>query len=123
MSPLRVSRFTLPMVFLTSAATAQSAATTAVPDLTSASASQLLRLLPDGEEKRRFILDCTGCHAFDARIAAPAGRARTAIQWDSSTHRMLSYAGARTSFPVISAAREPASTSQWLARWITDSSL
>jgi streptogramin lyase len=123
MSPLRVSRFALPMAFLTSAATAQSAATTAVRDLTSASASQLLRLLPDGEEKRRFILDCTGCHTFDARIAAPGGRARTSAQWDSAAHRMLRHAGATTSFPVIAAARAPASTAQWLARWITDSSL
>ena len=45
------------------------------------------------------------------------------MQWDSATHRMLGYAGATTNFPVISAAREPASTAQWLARWITDSSL
>jgi virginiamycin B lyase len=36
---------------------------------------------------------------------------------------MLSYAGATSGFPVISAAREPASTAEWLARWITDSSL
>ncbi len=123
MKPLRASGLALPIVVLATAASAQSTATTAGPDLASASASQLLRLLPDGEEKRRFILDCTGCHAFDARIAAPNGRARTAAQWDSATHRMLSYAGARTSFPVISAAREPASTAQWLARWMTDSSL
>lgn len=123
MNTLRALPIALPFALLASVASAQSAPTTAVPDLASASASQLLRLLPDGEEKRRFILDCTGCHAFDARVAAPGGRARTAMQWDSVTHRMLSYAGARTSFPVISAAREPASTSQWLARWITDSSL
>lgn len=123
MNSLRASRFALAIVVLASAASAQSAPTTATLDLTSASASQLLRLLPDGEEKRRFILDCTGCHAFDARIAAPNGRSRTVVQWDSATHRMLGYAGARTSFPVISAARKPASTAQWLARWITDSSL
>ena len=36
---------------------------------------------------------------------------------------MLTYAGATSNFPVISAAREPASTAQWLARWITDASL
>ncbi len=56
-------------------------------------------------------------------MAAPGGRARTVAQWDSATHRMLGYAGARTNFPVISAAREPAPTAQWLARWITDASL
>ena len=122
MNPFRVSGLAL-LAFITSAASAQSRGSTVMPDLASASASQLLRLLPDGEEKRRFILDCTGCHAFDARIAAPDGRARTGAQWDSATHRMLTYAGARTGFPVISAAREPAPTAQWLARWITDSSL
>jgi streptogramin lyase len=122
MKPLRASSFLL-IPLIASVTSAQSRASTTVPDLASASASQLLRLLPEGEEKRRFILDCTGCHAFDARIAAPNGRARTAAQWDSATHRMLSYAGARTGFPVISAAREPAATAQWLARWISDSSL
>jgi streptogramin lyase len=123
MNSLRVSRIALPVALIASVASAQSTASPPASDPASASASQLLRLLPDGEEKRRFILDCTGCHAFDARIAEPSGRARTAAQWDSATHRMLSYAGARTSFPVISAAREPAPTAQWLARWITDSSL
>jgi streptogramin lyase len=123
MNPLRVSRYALPLGLLATAASAQSVTTPTLPDLASASASELLRLLPDGEEKRRFILDCTGCHTFDARVAAPNGRARRAVQWDSATHRMLSYAGARTNFPVISAAREPAATAQWLARWITDSSL
>ena len=93
------------------------------PDLSTATAAQLLQLLPDGEEKRRFILDCAGCHTFDARIAASASRARTTAQWDSATHRMLSYAGATSGFPVISAAREPAPTAVWLARWITDSAL
>ena len=122
MNPFRASGLTL-LALINAAASGQSRASTATPDLASASASQRLRLLPDGEEKRRFILDCTGCHAFDARIAAPNGRARTAAQWDSATHRMLTYAGARTGFPVISAAREPAPTAQWLARWITDSSL
>ena len=123
MTPLRVPRFALAIVALASSASAQSAVTPPGRDLSSASASQLLRLLPDGEEKRRFILDCTGCHAFDARIAAPNGRARSSAQWDSATHRMLTYAGARSNFPVISAAREPASTATWLSQWITDPSL
>lgn len=124
MPPLRVARLALPAsLILASTASTQSAAPPAGRDLSTASASQLLRLLPDGDEKRRFVLDCTGCHTFDARIAAPAGRARTSVQWDSATHRMLQYAGATSNFPVISAAREPASTAQWLARWVTDASL
>ena len=123
MNSFRVSRSALATVILASSALAQSAATPPARDLSAASASKLLQLLPDGEEKRRFILDCTGCHTFDARIAAPNGRARTSVQWDSATHRMLTYAGARSNFPVISAAREPASTARWLAQWITDASL
>ena len=123
MKPLRVPRFALSIALLASTVSAQSAPTAAGADLSVARASQLLGLLPDGEQKRRFILDCTGCHAFDARIAAPAAHARTAAQWDSAVHRMLEYAGATTGFPVISAARNPATTAQWLAQWITDSSL
>jgi streptogramin lyase len=123
---MNLSRFALPALpalLLASAVSGQSAPTPAVSDLSAASASQLLNLLPDGEEKRRFVLDCTGCHPFDARTAAPGNRARTRVQWDSAAQRMLSYAGATTSFPVISAAREPATTAEWLARWVTDSSL
>jgi streptogramin lyase len=124
MSPFRAARFALlAPLLLPPIAFPQHTTTSTGRDLSSASASQLLRLLPDGEEKRRFILDCTGCHTFDARIAAPSGRARTIAQWDSATHRMLQYAGATSNFPVISAARDPASTAEWLARWITDASL
>jgi virginiamycin B lyase len=122
MIPLRIARFPLLAVLLGSPSFAQSAGT-APSRIGAAKAAQLLQLLPNGEEKRRFILDCTGCHAFDARIAAPAGRARSIAQWDSAVHRMLQYAGATTGFPVIAAAREPASTAQWLSRWINDSSL
>ena len=120
-SPLRAP---IRAALLTPAAGAQhTAAPAAARDLSTATASQLLQLLPDGEEKRRFILDCTGCHTFDPRTAAPAGRARTRAQWDTATHRMLGYAGATSNFPVIAAAREPAPTAEWLARWITDASL
>lgn len=80
------------------------------------SSAAWLSLLPEGEEKRRFVLDCTGCHQFDERIAFPAGRARTHEEWDTAVKRMLGYAGARTGFPVISAHRDTAATAAWLAR-------
>lgn len=80
------------------------------------SSAAWLALLPEGEEKRRFVLDCTGCHQFDERIARPAGRARTQEEWDAAVKRMLGYAGARTGFPVISAHRDTAATAAWLAR-------
>ncbi|HEX5963586.1 MAG TPA: hypothetical protein VFY42_07655, partial [Gemmatimonadales bacterium] len=35
-----------------------------------------LSRLPDGETKRKFILDCTGCHQFDEKIARVNGRPR-----------------------------------------------
>ena len=88
-----------------------------------ASSANYLAMLPDGETKRRFILDCTGCHQFDARIATPSGRARTEAQWREAVARMLSYAGARTNFPIISASRDPDSTAAWLAKHVIDQPL
>ena len=38
-----------------------------------APSSAYLSLLPDGETKRRFILDCAGCHPFDGTIVRRAG--------------------------------------------------
>jgi streptogramin lyase len=78
--------------------------------------SAWLSLLPDGEAKRKFILDCTGCHQFDDRIARPGGTPRTEAQWTEAVGRMLGYAGATTSFPVIAADRDPKATAAWLAR-------
>jgi virginiamycin B lyase len=78
-----------------------------------------LSLLPDGEEKRRFILDCTGCHQLDERIARIQGRARTEEEWRAAISRMLGYAGATTGFPVISAGRDPATTAAWLHRHLS----
>ncbi len=74
-----------------------------------------LNLLPDGETKRRFMLDCTGCHQFDARMTRPAGKPRTESEWRTAVARMLGYAGPTTGFPVISAAQVPAATARWLA--------
>lgn len=82
----------------------------------SLSSAEVLSLLPDGAEKRRLVLDCTGCHQFDARVAYPGGRARTEAEWEEAVARMLGYAGATTGFPVISAARDPKATAAWLAR-------
>lgn len=81
-----------------------------------APSSAWLSQLPDGETKRKFILDCTGCHQFDERIARSAGRPRTEKEWSEAVTRMLGYAGARTSFPVISIDRDPQGTASWLAK-------
>lgn len=78
--------------------------------------SAWLSLLPDGEAKRKFILDCTGCHQFDEKLARPQGKPRTEAQWVEAVTRMLGYAGASTSFPVIAADRDPNATAAWLAK-------
>ncbi|HYD54289.1 MAG TPA: hypothetical protein VEA99_16760 [Gemmatimonadaceae bacterium] len=80
------------------------------------SSARWLALLPDGEEKRRFVLDCTGCHQFDARIARTNGRPRTRDEWETAIRRMLGFAGATTSFPVIAEGRDAAATAVWLER-------
>jgi virginiamycin B lyase len=77
--------------------------------------SDRLASLPDGETKRRFILDCTGCHQFGEAVTDVEGRPRTRAEWKAAVERMLSFAGARTSFPIISPERDPAATAEWLA--------
>ena len=78
--------------------------------------SAWLSRLPDGDLKRKFILDCTGCHQFDEKIARPQGTPRTEGQWAEAVTRMLGYAGATTSFPVIAADRDAKATATWLAK-------
>jgi virginiamycin B lyase len=83
-------------------------------DTAGPTSSAVLALLPEGEEKRRFVLDCTGCHQMDARTAFPGGQARSRESWEEAIRRMLRYAGADTGFPVIAAGRDPAATAAWL---------
>jgi streptogramin lyase len=75
-----------------------------------------LGLLADGEEKRRFILDCTGCHQLDDQVVRPGGAQRNATQFNEKIEQMLSFAGSTTGFPVIGHGRNAATTSAWLAR-------
>lgn len=91
----------------------------ASPD-SSAGSSAWLGLLPDGEAKRRFILDCTGCHVFDETRALVQGRPRTRAEWADAITRMLEYAGPTSSFPVISRAVDPTQLSAWLANALGD---
>jgi virginiamycin B lyase len=77
--------------------------------------SDWLRRLPDGEAKRRFILDCTGCHQIDDQVARPGDRPRTQAEFAERITQMLSFAGSTTSFPVIAHGRDVATTSAWLA--------
>jgi virginiamycin B lyase len=80
--------------------------------------SAWLARLPDGEAKRKFILDCTGCHQFDEKIARSGGRPRSEAQWVEAVTRMLGYAGATTAFPVIATDRDARATAAWLVRYL-----
>ena len=103
------------MIALTLAAALGAALAAGPGDPPTRSAGWLARL-PDGETKRKFLLDCTGCHQFDERIARPGGKPRSEVGWVEAVTRMLGYAGATTSFPVIAADRDPRATAAWLAR-------
>ena len=76
--------------------------------------SAWLSQLPDGPEKRQFIIDCTGCHQFDVVRTLPGGHARTEAEWAEAVRRMLGFAGPSSGFPVISAAQTPEKTAAWL---------
>ncbi len=87
-----------------------------------ARSSDWLGRLPDGEGKRRFILDCTGCHQFDSVVVLPEGRPRTEAEWVEAVERMLGFAGATSAFPVISSARDPAATARYLVQTLGEGS-
>lgn len=74
-----------------------------------------LGALGDSVEKRKFVLDCTGCHQIDAVHMLKDGRPRSVQQWTADIDRMLSFAGASTGFPVIAADRNSAETAFWLS--------
>lgn len=78
-----------------------------------------LSLLPDGVEKRQFILDCTNCHVVDRRFAFAADTPRSRAGWTAAVDRMLSYAGAHTAFPVMTVGRDAAATADWVVAHFT----
>jgi virginiamycin B lyase len=79
-------------------------------------ASMFLTRLPDGETKRQFILDCTGCHQFDLKIAGKDGHPKSRDDWVARTDQMLMFAGAQSNFPIMSAGRDSEATADWLTR-------
>ena len=101
-------------------AAARSASVTPTPPAgdqadTARTSADWLATLPDGAQKRQFIIDCTGCHQLTDQHLLPNGRRRTGAEWAEIVTRMLRFAGPTTPFPVISAAQTPERTSQWLA--------
>jgi streptogramin lyase len=111
------------MFALTGCGTRQSPAsassTAGGPSPSPPTSAEWLALLPDGVEKRRFMLDCTGCHQLDDRTARVNGRPRARDDWRTVVARMITYAGASTQFPVISAYRNADATADWLSRHLT----
>lgn len=81
----------------------------------SPTSSAVLALLPDGVEKRGFLLDCTGCHPMDVARAFPNGRGRTRDEWGAIVTRMIEFAGYGSGFPIMSAARDADRTADFLA--------
>ena len=78
-----------------------------------------LALLPEGERKRQFIVDCTGCHQLDDRHAMPGGVPRSAAAWEEAIERMVKRSGPTTRFPVISSSLDAAPTAKWLAEHLS----
>jgi virginiamycin B lyase len=85
-----------------------------------APSAMLLRLLPEGEAKRRFILDCTGCHQFDQRTVSSGSRLKSWEEWRQRIQQMLSFAGAQSSFPIMSPSRDAEATAAWLVEQLGD---
>jgi virginiamycin B lyase len=85
---------------------------------------QFLSLLPDGHEKRRFVVDCMGCHSLSARVLLdPEGRAWDEAGWTAATEKMLSFAGSKTMFPILPPDRLPAPTAAFASRHLTDEAI
>ncbi len=77
--------------------------------------SAFLAMLPDGDMKRRFILDCTGCHVWTADwVREPGGEIRDAVTWSTSVQKMIKMFGQETGFPIISSWPDPEVLGRWL---------
>ncbi len=85
-----------------------------------ARASDLLALFPDGEEKRKLILDCMGCHSLNDRILYADGALPDSAGFEASVRKMLMFSGAHTPFPVMSPERDAAATARFLAEHLTE---
>jgi streptogramin lyase len=78
--------------------------------------SSWLNGLPEGREKRWFILDCTGCHQFNETRALRDGTPRSAAQWRDDVTRMVRQFGSQSGFPIIGDAPDKLGLVDWVAR-------
>lgn len=87
-------------------------------------ANALLSLLPDGKDKRRFIIDCMGCHSLNKRIVfTEDGRLLDKSGWEASVKKMLAFAGSNTPFPIMAPDREAETTAEFVAKYLTEAAL
>jgi len=77
--------------------------------------AEWLALLPDGERKRWFLLDCTGCHQLNETRVVKAGAPRTAEQWNADALRMHQRFGPASGFPILSGHLATGDLGAWIA--------
>jgi len=80
-----------------------------------APSAEWLALLPDGERKRWFQLDCTGCHQLNETRASREGAPRSAEQWNADAARMHRMFGPDAGFPILSGYLATTDLGAWLA--------
>lgn len=73
-----------------------------------------LGLLPDGEEKRKFILDCTGCHHFNQRTVGFEDRLKTPEEWTAWVQVMMA------NNALMSPSRDVGGTVDWVTDHLGD---
>ena len=84
-------------------------------------ASVFIGLLPEGAEKRRFIVDCMGCHPLNQKVMWDAeGRFLDQADWQASTEKMLSFSGHTTAFPILPPDRAPEPTAEFVGPHLTE---
>lgn len=76
--------------------------------------AEWLALLPNGERKRWFLLDCTGCHQLNETRAAKDGAPRSAEQWNADVERMHQRFGPASGFPILSGHLASADLGAWI---------
>ncbi|MDH4037778.1 MAG: carboxypeptidase regulatory-like domain-containing protein [Candidatus Krumholzibacteria bacterium] len=93
---------------------------TAVDAITDAPPRAFISILPDGDEKRRFIVDCMGCHSMRAtNVLDVDGTPRDESAWAEAVDQMLAFAGHDTGFPILPPDRTAGPTAAYLARHVT----
>jgi virginiamycin B lyase len=83
-----------------------------------------LGLLPEGDEKRRFIVDCMGCHSLNGTVMwSKEGKFLDEAGWKAGVDKMLSFAGHKTMFPILPPDRTSGPTAAFVAKYLTEASV